>query len=101
MKTLFFINPAYEVLTGYKKEELFSNPLLIRQIIYPEDYPIYEKAKNNFEVNGFCDTQYRIVTKDNVVKWIQVKEILVKDDKGNSIRIDGLKSDYVKAVGGI
>ena len=38
MKTLFFINPAYEVLTGYKKEELFSNPLLIRQIIYPEDY---------------------------------------------------------------
>ena len=93
MKTLFFINPAYEVLTGYKKEELFSNPLLIRQIIYPEDYPIYEKAKNNFEVNGFCDTQYRIVTKDNVVKWIQVKEILVKDDKGNSIRIDGLKSD--------
>ena len=93
MKTLFFINPAYEVLTGYKKEELFSNPLLIRQIIYPEDYPIYEKAKNNFEVNGFCDTQYRIITKDNVVKWIQVKEILVKDDKGNSIRIDGLKSD--------
>ena len=93
MKTLFFINPAYEVLTGYKKEELFSNPLLIRQIIYPEDYPIYEKAKNNFEVNGFCGTQYRIVTKDNVVKWIQVKEILVKDDKGNSIRIDGLKSD--------
>ncbi len=93
MKELFFINPAYEFLTGYKREELLSNPLIIRQIIYPEDFPIYEKAKQFFDENEFCDSQYRIITKDNTVKWIQVKEILVKDDNGTPIRIDGLKSD--------
>ena len=93
MKELFFINPAYEILTGYKKDELFDNPDLIREIIHPEDFHIYEKSKIFFNENGFCDSQYRIITKYNVVKWIQVKEILVKDDNGLSVRIDGLNSD--------
>ena len=97
MSELLFVNPAYEFLTGYHKEELFSKPSLIREIIYPEDFYIYEKAKKIFDENGFCDTQYRILTKGNVVKWIQVKEVLVKDDNGNPIRIDGLKSDITES----
>ena len=93
MKKLFFINPAYEILTGYSKEELYSNPSIIREVIHPEDHYIFEKAQSFFKENGFCDCQYRIITKHQDVKWIQIKEILVKDENDLPIRIDGLKSD--------
>ncbi len=92
-KELYFINPAYEILTGYNKEELYSKPSIIRDVIHPEDYYIFEKAQLFFKVNGYCDSQYRIITKNQEVKWIQVKELLVKDENEIPVRIDGLKSD--------
>ncbi len=94
---VFFVNPAFEKLTGYSKIEVIDNPSLIVSIIHPEDKIIYTNALIFFNKYGYCHSQYRIITKSNEIKWVQSKELLIKDEEGNSVRIDGVKSDITES----
>lgn len=93
---LFFINPSFEELTGYSQNDLIKEPLLIRKMIHPEDVYIFQNAQLFFNENGYSDYQYRIITKLNSIKWVHVKELLIRDEVGKSVRIDGVMSDITE-----
>lgn len=97
MKDVFFVNPAFEELTGYSKEELIEDASLIRKMIHPEDIYIYQSSLMYFKSNGNSNCQYRIITKSNLIKWVHVKELLIKDENDVPIRIDGVKSDITES----
>lgn len=97
MKDVFFVNPAFEELTGYTKEELIADSSLIRKMIHPEDIYVYQSSMMYFKLNGHSNCQYRIITKSNTIKWVQVKELLIKDENDVPIRIDGVKSDITES----
>lgn len=97
LSTVLFVNPSFEVLTGYSKEELINNRTILDKMVHPDDFPIYEEAKSQFKKIGKSICQYRIITKDGQSKWIQSKEFLIYDEENNPIRIDGVKSDITEA----
>lgn len=94
---LYFINPSFEDLTEYSQSELIKDPGLIRKMIHPEDIYIYQNAQFFFQENGYCDYQYRIITKLNSIKWVHAKELLVRNDAGKPVRIDGVMSDITES----
>ena len=97
LSAIYFVNPAFEELTGYSKDDIIGDASLVRKMIHPEDIFIYQSSAVFFDENGYFNCQYRIITKQNTVKWVQVKVLLIKDEEGIAIRMDGVMSDITES----
>lgn len=70
---MLYTSPSCERITGYSPEEFIKNPDLPLEITYEEDYARYKHHIEYEEVNERDQVlvfDYRILTKDNEIKWI-------------------------------
>ena len=92
--TMLYVNNAFETITGYKIDEIKFNKILsFASIIHPNDLnmvyrKIDEMVKNNI-LN--IDLEYRIISKDGRVVWINDNLQLINDN--NHIYLEGVISD--------
>ncbi|MFH0735618.1 MAG: ATP-binding protein [bacterium] len=72
---MLYVSNACKRITGYDKNELINAPNFSKLLIYPEDSLIYsEHLKKYHTITGNPNesiVEFRIITKDNSVKWIQ------------------------------
>ncbi len=75
---LKLVNPATCELTGYTEDELYSNPF--SEIIYHEDRSkVIENHLKRISGNQVPTCyQFRIKTKDNALKWVEINSILYR-----------------------
>lgn len=96
-----YITKSSTVIYGYSPQEFYSEPLLIKKIIHP-DFLDYFNDKWEKLLNGKMDShyEYKIITKDNKVKWINQRNSLEKDEEDNIIGIKGIITDitYIKSI---
>jgi diguanylate cyclase (GGDEF)-like protein/PAS domain S-box-containing protein len=77
------ISPSAKRLTGYKPEEFVNNPSLLDQIIYPEDLAIYHSyLENEVKRRRTASLDFRIISKDQAIRWVSHKSLPVYDDQG-------------------
>jgi PAS domain S-box-containing protein len=70
--SLKYTSPSCKRLTGYIPNDFMNDPQLIDKITYPEDFPIVERHHAQIkEFRSSDNMEYRIVTKDNKILWIQ------------------------------
>jgi PAS domain S-box-containing protein len=89
---LIYMSPSCFRISGYKREEFYKNTNLLREITHPEDTEHYlhhitvEETKNKTDVLKF---NYRIVTIDKQVKWINhiCQEVFNEEGKSLGRRI--------------
>jgi len=79
-----FISSAYETVTGYSREGLLHNPEHIFELIHPDDLPnvkkhIKEQVEHQIDQS---ELEFRIITRNSEIKWIQKEINRVLDDKG-------------------
>jgi len=69
---IIYISPSCERITGYRSEEFMENPCLLAEILSPEDRAVYEEhLRTHLEAHSEPDMiDFRIVTKDGSVRWI-------------------------------
>jgi PAS domain S-box-containing protein len=101
LSTVYFANPAFEVLSGYFIGDILLDSGIIRKMVHPEDIYIYQNASVFFNEYGFANCQYRIITKENELKWVFVKSVLIKDEEGHPIRVDNVMSDITESKKGM
>ena len=87
------MSAACEKVYGYTRLEFFTDGELWQKVIHPEDRDKATeqlKALNNGEriVN-----QYRIINKDNGIRWIENNIVPTLDESGRLIRMDGITND--------
>ncbi|MCF8240950.1 MAG: PAS domain S-box protein [Melioribacteraceae bacterium] len=67
-----YVSPSCERITGYNVSEFISKPELLSQITHPEDRHLldshYREITHNKNIAH--EIEFRILTKDNKVKWI-------------------------------
>jgi PAS domain S-box-containing protein len=91
-RKLIYMSPSCERISGYKREEFYSNENLLEEITHPEDAARYmqhitmEETQNKTDVLKF---NYRIITKDNQEKWINhiCQEVYSNEGKSLGRRI--------------
>lgn len=87
-KTLRYVSPASERITGHKSSEFLENPGLLNDIIYPEDKEIWashhHEALNETDLH---DITFRITRKDGTVCWIEHVCQPVIDSGGNFLGV--------------
>ncbi|MEA3348431.1 MAG: PAS domain-containing protein, partial [Pseudomonadota bacterium] len=66
-----YISPSCGRITGYEAEDFFQNPDLFNEIIHPDDREQLISHFNNTVDRNPCQLEYRIITKENEVRWLQ------------------------------
>ena len=92
-----YVNPAYEKIWGRSVESIINNDGEWLNSIHPDDREYFKKSLSSFlETGTAIIREYRIIRPDGKVRWIADNGFVIKDDKGNIIRIVGIAKDITK-----
>ncbi|PWR75550.1 hypothetical protein DLD82_04070 [Methanospirillum stamsii] len=89
-----FVNPASSVLTGYLPEDFYQDPVLFDRIIHPSWKEVLdEKKRELFEGHSPIIFEYQIIDKDGKNHWLNQRKVLVRDEAGKPVAIEGIITD--------
>ncbi|MFH0874625.1 MAG: PAS domain S-box protein [archaeon] len=80
---------------GYAASDFNSGKFCYADIVYKEDLPqLVEKVKNIEAINyDEIKIQYRIRKKDGSIIWVDQWSCLIRDEKGNPLKYEGIVKD--------
>jgi PAS domain S-box-containing protein len=94
--TSIYISPQVSELVGYAAEEWLSDPELFPKLLHEDDR---ERVLADMErvfaerEQGWSD-EYRLVARDGRVVWIRDEAVVVKDEQGKPIYVQGFLIDF-------
>lgn len=91
---LMYVNPVIECMTGWPPEAFFDNPTLWLEITHPEDRPTADSSDGN--KNHSNEWTGRIIRRDGEVRWLTIRNWLVKDKQGQPVRAEGIANDITQ-----
>ncbi|MEN6327880.1 MAG: diguanylate cyclase [Syntrophomonas sp.] len=90
---------AVREITGFKEMDLLSKFSQWEQLIHPEDLSVFQ-ARHHMLLNSSQDapqiSEYRIISSDGQIRWVNDMAILVHDKDGQDIAIEGLVIDVTR-----
>jgi PAS domain S-box-containing protein len=94
-RTILYVNPAFEQVYGYSREELYYDPELYTKWIHPEDKERILEVLNSetYKSNYIFNEQYRIIKGDRSVSWIWNRSFPVWNNQGEAYRIVSVASN--------
>lgn len=92
-RDLYFISPILETLSGIPLDRYFKKPGLWRDLVHPEDREWVEAWSETLLDMGHIEAEYRIVTKDGDIRWIQDRRRVITNDAGTPVRLGGISRD--------
>jgi PAS domain S-box-containing protein len=92
-----YVSPSSINIFGYRSEEFYQNPMLIADVIHPDwkDY-FLEQWQNLLEGTMPPFYEYQIINKSGQERWLYQRNVLVKDDEGQPIAIEGIVTDITE-----
>lgn len=92
-----YVSPAAAAIYGYEPEEWYNNPLLIEKII-PHNWKTYFKNEHAKLMAGNLSPTFEhpIIHKSGKIKWIHQRNVLISDEQGNAITIEGIVTDITE-----
>jgi PAS domain S-box-containing protein len=92
-----YVNQAATRIFGYTPQEFYETPLLIRQVIHPDRRDNF-KAEWEELLAGKMPPhyEYRIISKSGETRWLNQRNVLVKDDAGQPLAIEGIMTDVTE-----
>ncbi|MCB2184936.1 MAG: PAS domain-containing sensor histidine kinase [Deltaproteobacteria bacterium] len=68
---LLYVSPSFERITGYTVAELMADPGLLERITHPDDRELVTRHRcGSCEKPKVVQLDFRILTRDNQVRWI-------------------------------
>lgn len=90
------ISAACEKVYGYTAAEFLADDALWQNVIHPDDKYITEQHVQSLYQGKQVVNQYRIIHKDQTIRWIENKIIPAIDKTGRLLRLNGVASDITK-----
>lgn len=101
-KHIEYLSPAYEIIWGRAREELYHNPEKWITYLHPDDcnrpHPIHEMALRIVELGEeaqFSET-YRIVRPNGEIRWIMDRGFPIYDNRGRCHGVTGVAMDITQ-----
>jgi len=92
-----YVNNAIKKVYGYSRDEWLRNPNLWENTIYPEDKEeIIAKFMEAREKHADGVLEYRIVRKDNTIRWVEDRYSWEKDEHGKVLSLHGVLYDVTE-----
>ena len=90
---IIYVSPAYEKIWGRTSEELYANPYVWLESVFPEDVLT---VKNNWDdqlKGNSTYEEFRIRRPDGTIRWIANRAYPVIDSRGQVSHITGVATD--------
>ncbi|HEY5498112.1 MAG TPA: PAS domain S-box protein, partial [Syntrophales bacterium] len=92
-----YISPAVLSVFGYSPEEFYKTPVLIKKLIHPDWQKYFEEQWANLIKGEMPPTyEYQFIHKSGEVRWLNQRNISVRDNAGNPIAIEGIVTDITE-----
>ena len=90
-----FVSKGCEALTGYAYDELKGGPAIMRSdLVFQEDRErVVQKSGTILETGSHYELEYRILTKDGMIRWVLERGAPRMDDDGHVEYLDGFIMD--------
>ena len=84
-------------LFGYSPDEFYNSPLLIWRVIHPEWHAYFKEQRENLIADNMPPSyEYQIIHKSGETRWMHQRNVLVHDDNGHPIAIEGIVTDITE-----
>lgn len=95
--TYEYISPAVRELFGYAPEEFYASNRLIRHVIHPQWRDYFAEQWEQLLQGAMPPTyEYKIVHRSGEERWLNQRNILVRDDSGAIVAIEGIVTDITE-----
>jgi PAS domain S-box-containing protein len=92
-----YVSPASIALFGYTPEEFYESPFLIRKVIHPDWKDYFEAQWVNLVTGNIPPFyEYQIIHKLGKEKWLNQRNVLICNDKGQPKAIEGIITDITE-----
>ena len=96
-RSLRYVSPACETITGYTADEFMRLPHLFEEVIHPEDLHLWrERGHATLDTRSPLPLEFRIVTKDGQVRWVSNISRPIHDVGGKYLGIRGSNRDITE-----
>ena len=70
-RTYLYVSPSCQRITGYTAEEFLQNPMLMEQLVHPDDRALVEKhLQVEFDSREALSLDFRLVTRQGEERWV-------------------------------
>ena len=90
-----YVSPAATVITGYTPEEHYADPNLGYKLVHPDDRPLLDAATSGNTPDG-APLTLRWVRKDGQVIWTEQRNVMIHDEDGEPVAIEGIARDVTE-----
>ena len=92
-----YVSPAAKRIFGHPPQTWYDNPLLLREILHPDYRSYFEKQWENLLKGDLSPSyEYKIIHKDGSVRWVNQRNILVKDEDNRPLAIEGIATNITE-----
>ena len=93
-----YVNPAFEKLTGYSSEEIYSDDFSFWNIIHPDDVKLIEEREEARKRGEKIPERYefRIIAKDGKTKTVEVATVNI--GKKKEVKVMGILRDITERI---
>jgi PAS domain S-box-containing protein len=96
-KSMNYVSPSCESITGYRPDEFIDRPDLLDQIVIPADRDIWSDHQHEADRNMLRqEVQFRILRKNGDICWIEHVCQPIRDDQGRFMGFRGSNRDISK-----
>src|SRR5919201_1299826 len=93
-----YISPQIEDLVGYSADEWLDDPDLFFKLLHPVDYARVLADHERVFATGQASWsfEYRVVARDGRTVWIRDEAVVIKDDDGTPLYVQGFLMDITE-----
>lgn len=93
LKKIVYASLALEKITGYSPKVFIKGKKVWGDLLHPDDKKGYLNLQSQLLQGRMLHHQYRIITANNEIKWIEDKTVPTLNANGQLIRLDGIIQD--------
>lgn len=96
-KGYLYISPQAYNIFGYKPEEFYQNPSLVRKLVHPDSFRYFKEHWKKL-LRGEVPEYYelKVITRSKEVLWVQQRNLLIRNNKGEPETIEGVVTDITE-----
>lgn len=92
-----YVSPAARTLTGYSIDEFYSEILFFKKFVDPQYRNlIMDMIANSIKGEISPVIEYQIISKTGVYHWVSQRNVLVFDQSGKPVALEGMVTDITE-----